>query len=140
MDGVEADIRGRRQSLARIEINDWRGDGRIMPSSPPRGRFFTPPLQREDVRQLLLHKEIFSSHLTPPPLSDGDSWPHGRWGRCSQSCEIATLPPPFPPSSPPTPLSPTIPSHSHRRSICPGQRFDTSLETDTTSDKVHRSQ
>ena len=126
MDSVEADIRGRQQSLARIEINDWRGDGGIMPSSPPRGRFFTPPLQREDVRQLLLHKEIFSSHLTPPPpLSDGDSWPHGRWGRCSQSCEIATLPPPSLLFHPPTDLTP----HSHRRSICPRRRLDTSLET-----------
>ena len=108
-----------------------------MPSSPPRGRFFTPPLQREDVRQLLLHKEIFSSHLTPPPpLSDGDSWPHGRWGRCSQSCEIATLLPPVPPTHQPHPPSsllfhpPTnLTPHSHRRSICPRRRLDTSLET-----------
>ena len=37
-----------------------------------------------------------------PPLSDGDSQPQGRrWCRCSQSCEIATLPP----------TSPLLPPH-----------------------------
>ena len=72
-----------------------------------------------------------------PPLSNGDSQPQGRrWCRCSQSCEIATLP------HPPSPTSPLLPPHHphlfqdqphfHRRSICPGQRLDTSLETITT--------
>ena len=65
------------------------------------------------------------SHHLAPPLSDGDSWPHGRWGRCSQSCEIATLPRPSLLFHPPTNLTP----HSHRRSICPRRRLDTSLET-----------
>ena len=41
-----------------------------------------------------------------PPLSDGDSGPQGRrWCRCSQSCEIATLP------HPPSPTSPLLPPH-----------------------------
>ena len=74
-----------------------------------------------------------------PPLIDGDSQPQGRrWCRCSQSCEIATRPhpPSHIPSSPPSPphLFQDQP-HSHRRSICPGQRLDTSLETITTKVK-----
>ena len=72
-----------------------------------------------------------------PPLSDGDSQPQGRrWCRCSQSCEIATLPPTSPLLPPHHPHLFQDQPHSHRRSVCPGQRLDTSLETDTTKAKV----
>ena len=63
------------QSLARIEINDWQGDGGIMPT---RGRLFTPPPHfREVVGQLLsCTKKSFQDppphHLAPPTVSDGN--------------------------------------------------------------------
>ena len=111
---------GRRQSLARIEINDWRGDGGIM---PPRGRLFTPPPHFREDNYWAAQRYLFgiSHHLVPHWVME-TLGPMGGGAGVVRAVKLPPSLPPLPPTHQPHP-------HSHRRSICPGQRLDTSPET-----------